>query len=186
MKYTIALLACLFTATASAGTVLIDFDDFPNGPSDGLTLSSKGFQFASEAVFIVSGTPSTSDQSLQYCPFCTTTMVNDDGLLFDLNAFDFSNVFGFAGTVEVTGTYGAGGTVSTTLNIDGSKNNYVFDSSWTDLSNVVFATPTGAGGNYVGSIDNISINVVPIPAAVWLFGSALAGLGWLQRRAGDK
>jgi len=26
-------------------------------------------------------------------------------------------------------------------------------------------------------------SVVPIPAAVWLFGSALAGLGWLRRRA---
>ncbi len=25
-------------------------------------------------------------------------------------------------------------------------------------------------------------NVVPIPAAVWLFGSALAGLGWMRRR----
>jgi hypothetical protein len=26
------------------------------------------------------------------------------------------------------------------------------------------------------------VNVVPIPAAVWLFGSALAGLGWLRRK----
>jgi hypothetical protein len=25
-------------------------------------------------------------------------------------------------------------------------------------------------------------NVVPIPAAVWLFGSALAGLGWIRRK----
>jgi hypothetical protein len=27
-----------------------------------------------------------------------------------------------------------------------------------------------------------SVSAVPIPAAVWLFGSALAGLGWLRRR----
>ena len=27
-----------------------------------------------------------------------------------------------------------------------------------------------------------SWSVVPLPAAVWLFGSALAGLGWLRRR----
>jgi hypothetical protein len=26
------------------------------------------------------------------------------------------------------------------------------------------------------------VSVVPIPAAVWLFGSALAGLGWMRRR----
>jgi len=33
------------------------------------------------------------------------------------------------------------------------------------------------------SIDNIAVSsVVPIPAAVWLFGSALAGLGWLRRK----
>jgi hypothetical protein len=29
-----------------------------------------------------------------------------------------------------------------------------------------------------------SVTVVPVPAAAWLFGSALAGLGWLRRRAG--
>ena len=28
-----------------------------------------------------------------------------------------------------------------------------------------------------------SISAVPVPAAVWLFGSALAGLGWFRRRA---
>lgn len=28
----------------------------------------------------------------------------------------------------------------------------------------------------------LSISEVPVPAAVWLFGSALAGLGWLRRR----
>jgi hypothetical protein len=27
-----------------------------------------------------------------------------------------------------------------------------------------------------------SVSAVPIPAAVWLFGSALAGLGWLRRK----
>jgi len=29
---------------------------------------------------------------------------------------------------------------------------------------------------------SVVASVVPIPAAVWLFGSALAGLGWLRRR----
>jgi hypothetical protein len=31
-------------------------------------------------------------------------------------------------------------------------------------------------------IDNLQYSVVPIPAAAWLFGSALAGLGWLRRK----
>ncbi len=32
------------------------------------------------------------------------------------------------------------------------------------------------------STDSITLHVVPIPAAVWLFGSALLGLGWLKKR----
>jgi hypothetical protein len=31
-------------------------------------------------------------------------------------------------------------------------------------------------------VDNVSTSVVPVPAAVWLFGSALAGLGWMRRK----
>ena len=36
--------------------------------------------------------------------------------------------------------------------------------------------PSYLAGGYV------SASVVPIPAAAWLFGSALAGLGWIRRR----
>jgi hypothetical protein len=30
--------------------------------------------------------------------------------------------------------------------------------------------------------DNIVVTAVPVPAAIWLFGSALAGMGWMRRR----
>ena len=34
-----------------------------------------------------------------------------------------------------------------------------------------------------GSIQSsLQISVIPVPAAVWLFGSALAGLGWVRRK----
>lgn len=32
------------------------------------------------------------------------------------------------------------------------------------------------------AMDNFTYSVVPVPPAVWLFGSALAGLAWLRRR----
>jgi hypothetical protein len=38
---------------------------------------------------------------------------------------------------------------------------------------------------YPGALDNFKIyspTAVPVPAAVWLFGSALAGLGWQRRK----
>jgi hypothetical protein len=48
---------------------------------------------------------------------------------------------------------------------------------WTSLLSVSIEAHNGAG-----SIDNIVISQVPVPAALWLFGSALAGLGWLRRK----
>jgi len=39
--------------------------------------------------------------------------------------------------------------------------------------------PIPAGGEY---ILNVSLAPVPVPAAVWLFGSALGLLGWIKRR----
>ena len=44
----------------------------------------------------------------------------------------------------------------------------------------VYQTGTFADGPYSGG--NLTGSVVPIPAAVWLFGSALLGLGWMRRR----
>ena len=44
----------------------------------------------------------------------------------------------------------------------------------------------GSGGTSVefvdGAINGVIVSAVPIPAAVWLFGSALAGLGWMRRK----
>lgn len=56
------------------------------------------------------------------------------------------------------------------------------DNMWNQL---VFGDITGVKRiviemNGSGAIDNLTY--VPIPAAAWLFGSALLGLGWLRRR----
>jgi len=41
---------------------------------------------------------------------------------------------------------------------------------------------TGPGLRGLGSGYITASSVVPVPAAAWLFGSALAGLGWLRRK----
>jgi hypothetical protein len=40
----------------------------------------------------------------------------------------------------------------------------------------------GAGGSEFDPLATAWSVAVPVPAAVWLFGSALAGLGWMRRR----
>jgi hypothetical protein len=50
-------------------------------------------------------------------------------------------------------------------------------SDLTDVTSITFS-PTA---NYL-TLYEFEATTVPIPAAVWLFGSALAGLGWLRRK----
>ena len=40
----------------------------------------------------------------------------------------------------------------------------------------------GVGTLSDGSSGAFMLTAVPVPAAIWLFGSALAGLGWLRRK----
>jgi len=51
---------------------------------------------------------------------------------------------------------------------------------------LLFKADCGAAANcaLTALIDNVSIDtqVIPVPAAVWLFGSALGLLGWMRRR----
>ena len=52
---------------------------------------------------------------------------------------------------------------------------YTFESSFTQFTD-------GIEGTAIGEWTSIQQTAVPIPAAVWLFGSALAMLGWTRRK----
>jgi hypothetical protein len=43
-------------------------------------------------------------------------------------------------------------------------------------------TAINTGSGTMTSVEIDAIGVVPVPPAVWLFGSALALLGWIRRR----
>ena len=49
------------------------------------------------------------------------------------------------------------------------------------INEVSFSTSATTGDYVIGQVD-LHYSAVPIPAAVWLFGSALAGLGWMRRK----
>jgi hypothetical protein len=48
-------------------------------------------------------------------------------------------------------------------------------------ANIAYVIAEGVSPDAVG-FDNLVANTVPIPAAVWLFGSGLGLLGWFKRR----
>jgi hypothetical protein len=55
--------------------------------------------------------------------------------------------------------------------------------AWLNLTYVEIYNPGSAPGTEVVGVDNVAAGAaVPIPAAVWLVGSALAGLGWIRRK----
>ena len=68
---------------------------------------------------------------------------------------------------------------STVLAVTEVGQTFTFDSAWSGLDRIVIEGDAAALAN---GIDNIVLTSVPIPAAGWLFGAALAGMGWFRRR----
>ena len=76
---------------------------------------------------------------------------------------------------------------------DGSQIIYEFDANeaWVtyapdgfdDLSSLAIYSPAQQDGLTAGfHLDNFVLAAVPVPAAVWLLGSALAAMGWMRRK----
>ncbi len=93
-----------------------------------------------------------------------------DVYAFVNNILAAPGAFGFTNVTDAcyTGTTGVGGGGTVCANPD----EYLF---WDGIH------PTAAAHQLLG-LDAYS-QVIPVPGAVWLFASALAGLGWLRRRA---
>lgn len=112
--------------------------------------------------------------------------------------FDPAHDNGPAGLGKVNVTAGLG--ISTDTLIEGSEN-MLF--SWLATSFPGFITAPTSGGHTIfdpyalgeynfaiqvsrdgWGVENVrmDVQVIPVPAAVWLFGSALGLLGWLRRR----
>jgi hypothetical protein len=83
-----------------------------------------------------------------------------------------------------------GGVLSVDLNLRDAGGNLLFTETRSDPSDTI---PAVVGGNRYGwftnvdivggiEVDATSLSVVPVPASVWLFGSALGLLGGIRRR----
>lgn len=82
----------------------------------------------------------------------------------------------------VTVLFGAGSLLNAVvIDWDAGWSTYSFMVDLVDGDKLSFAN---AGGDNIGAIlDNVSVSAVPLPAAVWLFGSGLMGFLAMRRKA---
>lgn len=190
-----------------AATVTIDFEEqsilsggggpFPfDGPDFGV---SQGFQFFRADGEAEGGwtpgdlggaaTGNASDIALDWSSVAgdgTLTMEHDGGssFTFTLHSLDFlaGSLSASVGTIEVTGYYAGGGSLATTLTASSAGfvwDSTVFDASWSGLNRVEF---DASDLNTLAALDNLVVTAVPIPAAAWMFMSALGAISLMRRR----
>lgn len=185
-----ALLLLASIATAHATT--IDFNEFaglPHAAPLGSSFTTQGYNFSYDATEISAGTDfivlqdfnGNTGTSVAPCPWCTVTLSAADNSLFDISTVD---ILVTEATSTFIGYYSGGGTTQVIFNKpQGSLgwSTFSFDTSWTNLERIEISSPSLAFGNQLDNFVMTTPTAVPIPAAVWLFGSGLGLLGWLQR-----
>ena len=132
--------------------------------SDGLISDNMALFFATSGNF----TPGGRGPSL-------LEMTSDSGSVFDVYSLDL--ILGAAYYVDVFGYLDDNLLYQERLFVDGFIDTKQID--FLGVDKISFSQER-AKFNSIG-LDNLEVSVVPVPAAVWLFGSALAGLGWRGR-----
>jgi len=205
MKKATVLLLCLITSPALSTT--IDFEEFPLTPGSLGTIffdgfSSQGYRFSGDHAdpsppaiitthgFIgTAGPAALGNVALSIAApdsFISMESLSPSTPLFSLESIWVKD----PAQMTVTGYALDGGgdfveldsvlvSELTTATIDGVTA-YLFGASWQNLARVDFTATVGTMGQ--PGIDNIVVTAVPLPAAVWLFGSALGMLGWIRKR----
>jgi len=188
--HSILMATLLLLCSGSVFAVTLDFEEpgidygapgsisgYFNGP-----VITRGFQISyncpsepCDNIFVDSTLPGPT-HTLAWRPYSSITIEALNLVPFDLLSMDLTTAYG--GNYSVLGHYAAGGTIQVDLFASEPfvLSNVAFDLSWQGLASIEIAMPDGPG-----IVDNIVISQVPLPAAVWLFGSALAGLGWIKR-----
>lgn len=110
----------------------------------------------------------------------TTTLTQLNGGTFDLFSIDFGDVYntGVSQNISINAVTNSGSLLSTVVSTDSIIGLETFILNW---SNILSASWTETSGSYL-QLDNISVSSVPVPAAVWLFGTGLVGLIGVARR----
>jgi hypothetical protein len=174
----------LFVTASAANAITIDFEE-PGLPAvfENQSFVSKGFVFDSElgafGVQASGGTTNAGNMVLLVSPAETISISAESGSVFSLSSLELASL---EKVVSFTGYLSGGGTVQVDLLAGANLEAFSFDDSWSNLQSLEFSTSDLQGTGLGIKLDSINVSTVPIPAAVWLFGSALAGLGWFRRK----
>ena len=185
------IVGVLQAGAANAAPVTIDFQDGYNQVNGAIDVP-QGFTFESPNFMVVNtsgnGNSVIATGESGYPPDLTPLLMRQSsGLAFSLVSADIDFCsFTFscsAGPSTITGYDSSGQIVAqqTTPGVFGTWTTVTFDDAWSNVHAVTFSLNVSQVGTIGVALDNIVVDVVPIPAAVWLFGSALLGLGWLRR-----
>jgi len=197
MRLPAGLFVTFLIWSSQASAVTIDFEEFAgNTPGP---IVSEGFLFDGTVIDSKTFLGGFAGGS-----FGDIIFEHAAGQAFTLNSLDLlylvenSNHTPWLGTLEVTGFYMGGGSIqsqhqmwcSASLSCPSLnwENVLLGGPQWSNLEQVQVSVLYFGCGEVcpvevaVPIIDNVNVSAVPIPAAVWLFGSALAGLGWMRRK----
>ena len=180
--------------TAWASSITIDFTD-PSIPEAADSFITEGYEFS----FGPEPNPTPPyyqvlSPGLAYCAGCEVFIERQDGLSFNFQELD---IYAYAGApagalFDIKGYTSGGDVLSQSINVDSPTTTYSID--WNEVVRVeltgiycAFSSPEdgvvcGPSNSQITILNSITVSEVPIPAAVWLFGSALAGLGWIRRK----
>ena len=179
-----SLLACLSFSASQAATILIDFEDvtpayYPGPAVPPINMESKGFAFTASPNLSSYSEGSVGPGGLYVDAECAAwgpgCGANISMQAVNGSSFGILSIGSYSG--DVYGGLAGGGTADLSTAIGTGDWLTLEYFSVNDTCYIV-----GYCSFHAASLDDITVSAVPIPAAVWLFGSALAGLGWLKRK----
>jgi hypothetical protein len=195
----------LFFSSASLQAAVVTFEDLapipPVLPGNLFSVSSGGYVFSTQedsdglnGLAIQDDGPTGNFLQLYTFPELwgpTLEITHSSGQAFELVSLDIGTIPDWlVSDASIRGYDSIGNEIAAAELFDYTSGwvSYVFDDDWNAVHRVVLERPVVNCSfcpipQYADLfLDNLTVNVVPIPAAVWLFGSALAGLGWFRRR----
>ena len=194
-KIYLAIILSAAASFADAATVTVDFSSFSELPNG---VASSGYAFAGSTVQVgdIIGPHTTNGGNVLQYTNTSLSIGRQDGGLFDLVSIDIYQwdleCSGWAYICnkypyEFEGVRSDNSVVTYTANglPDQSWSTLTFSDEWKGLTSLTVSghwQPVEQAPMY-GVIDNMVVkNVVPLPAAVWMFMSALTALGFARHR----